>query len=41
ATATHQYATDIGWAYKQVNRMYSLYSLLDGYTLYFDVPEYR
>ncbi|MGG1246396.1 glucosaminidase domain-containing protein [Bacillus spizizenii] len=41
ATATHQYATDIGWAYKQVNRMYSLYSLLDGYTLYFDVPEYQ
>ncbi|MDR4433232.1 N-acetylglucosaminidase [Bacillus tequilensis] len=41
ATAAHQYATDIGWAYKQVNRMYSLYSLLDGYTLYFDVPEYQ
>ncbi|KAF1678050.1 N-acetylglucosaminidase [Bacillus sp. SKDU12] len=41
AAATHQYATDIGWAYKQVNRMYSLYSLLDGYTLYFDVPEYQ
>ncbi|BEV39946.1 beta-N-acetylglucosaminidase LytD [Bacillus stercoris] len=41
ATAAHQYATDIGWAYKQVNRMYSLYSLLDGYTLYFDVPEYK
>ncbi|MEC1621412.1 glucosaminidase domain-containing protein [Bacillus mojavensis] len=40
ATAAHQYATDIGWAYKQVNRMYSLYSLLDGYTLYYDVPEY-
>nr|CAC86105.1 putative N-acetylglucosaminidase [Bacillus subtilis] [Bacillus spizizenii str. W23] len=29
------------WAYKQVNRMYSLYSLLDGYTLYYDVPEYQ
>ncbi|MCY7825709.1 glucosaminidase domain-containing protein [Bacillus spizizenii] len=41
STATHQYATDIGWAYKQVNRMYSLYSLLDGYTLYYDVPEYK
>lgn len=41
STATHQYATDIGWAYKQVNRMYSLYSLLDGYTLYYDVPEYQ
>ncbi|WP_416655262.1 N-acetylglucosaminidase [Bacillus amyloliquefaciens] len=39
-TASHQYATDIGWAYKQVNRMYSLYSLLDDYTLYYDVPVY-
>ncbi|MCB7142215.1 N-acetylglucosaminidase [Bacillus velezensis] len=38
--AAHQYATDIGWAYKQVNRMYSLYSLLDDYTLYYDVPVY-
>ncbi|MGZ9792580.1 glucosaminidase domain-containing protein [Bacillus atrophaeus] len=40
-TASHQYATDIGWAYKQVNRMYSLYTLLDGYTLYYDVPVYK
>ncbi|MBL3611989.1 hypothetical protein JMN16_02755, partial [Bacillus sp. RHFS18] len=39
--AAHQYATDIGWAYKQVNRMYSLYSLLDDYTLYYDVPVYK
>lgn len=38
--AAHQYATDIGWAYKQVNRMYSLYALLDDYTLYYDVPVY-
>ncbi|MCC9022412.1 N-acetylglucosaminidase [Bacillus nakamurai] len=40
AAAAHQYATDIGWAYKQVNRMYSLYALLDDYTLYYDVPVY-
>ncbi|MBU8760472.1 N-acetylglucosaminidase [Bacillus paralicheniformis] len=40
-TASHQYATDIGWAYKQVNRMYSLYTLLDNYTLYYDVPKYK
>ncbi|MEG7335238.1 N-acetylglucosaminidase [Bacillus sp. 0102A] len=40
-TASHQYATDIGWAYKQVNRMYSLYTLLDNYTLYYDIPKYK
>ncbi|MFB8735944.1 hypothetical protein ACEQPO_26605 [Bacillus sp. SL00103] len=34
--ATHQYATDIGWAYKQVTRMYGLYNLLINYTLYYD-----
>ncbi|MCI4139757.1 hypothetical protein MMJ09_23185, partial [Bacillus vallismortis] len=37
----HQDATDIGWAYTQVSRMYSQDSLLDGYTLYYDVPEYQ
>lgn len=41
ATATHQYATDIGWASKQVTRMYSLYNLLDNYTLYYDIPVYN
>ncbi|KAA6450847.1 N-acetylglucosaminidase [Bacillus swezeyi] len=40
-TASHQYATDIGWAYKQVSRMYSLYTLLDNYTLYYDIPKYK
>lgn len=39
--ALHQYATDVGWAAKQVGRMYSLYTLLDQYTLYYDVPVYR
>lgn len=37
----HQYATDIGWAVKQVNRMYEMYQLLDNYSLYFDVPVYK
>jgi mannosyl-glycoprotein endo-beta-N-acetylglucosaminidase len=37
----HQYATDIGWAYKQVQRIYNYYQLLDNYTLYIDLPVYR
>lgn len=37
----HQYATDIGWAYKQINNIYNLYKMIDNYTLYFDVPSYR
>ncbi len=39
--ATYQYATDIGWAVKQVNNIESLYNMIDNYTLYFDVPVYR
>jgi mannosyl-glycoprotein endo-beta-N-acetylglucosaminidase len=38
---THQYATDIGWAVKQVRNISQLYDLLDHYTLIFDVPVYR
>ncbi|TMU84085.1 hypothetical protein FGG79_18290 [Bacillus sp. BHET2] len=38
--STHQYATDIGWAYKQVNSIFNIYELLDNYTLYFDKPLY-
>ncbi|GGB32172.1 hypothetical protein GCM10011409_06950 [Lentibacillus populi] len=38
--ATHQYATDIGWAYKQTSRMYELYNLLNGYNLILDIPKY-
>ena len=38
---THQYATDIGWAYKQVSNISKLYSLIDTYTLHFDVPQYK
>jgi mannosyl-glycoprotein endo-beta-N-acetylglucosaminidase len=38
---THQYATDIGWATKQVYNIKRLYDLVDRYTLYFDVPQYN
>ncbi|QPA30741.1 SH3 domain-containing protein [Anoxybacillus caldiproteolyticus] len=37
----HQYATDIGWAVKQVRNISQLYDLLDTYTLIFDVPVYK
>ncbi|SDJ31916.1 SH3 domain-containing protein, partial [Natribacillus halophilus] len=36
-----QYATDIGWAVKQVPRMESLYEQLNNPDLYFDIPEYQ
>ncbi|OZU88509.1 hypothetical protein CIL03_12030 [Virgibacillus indicus] len=36
-----QYATDIGWASKQVNSMYNLYQQLDSYVLFLDIPVYR
>ncbi|GKU82237.1 SH3 domain-containing protein [Niallia sp. NCCP-28] len=39
--ATHQYASDIGWATKQVNQIYSLYSLLDSYTMKKEIPVYK
>ncbi|HEO8418042.1 TPA: glucosaminidase domain-containing protein, partial [Yersinia enterocolitica] len=39
--ASHQYASDIGWASKQTTRIANLYSLLDNYTLIFDVPNYK
>lgn len=39
--ATHQYATDIGWATKQVNRIQGMYLLLDSYSLSFDIPVYK
>ncbi|WP_340084376.1 SH3 domain-containing protein [Siminovitchia sp. FSL H7-0308] len=37
----HQYATDIGWAVKQVFRMKQLYNLLDTYSLIYDIPVYK
>lgn len=39
--ATHQYATDIGWAVKQTYKIYDLYTLLDDYRIIFDVPKYK
>ncbi|SNZ04642.1 bifunctional autolysin [Terribacillus aidingensis] len=36
-----QYATDIGWASKQVSTMYNLYQNMGIYTLYLDIPHYR
>lgn len=38
---THQYATDIGWAVKQTEKIKKLYDMLDFYTLVFDVPRYH
>lgn len=38
---SHQYATDIGWASKQVSRMKSLYDMLDSYRMYLEVPRYK
>lgn len=38
---THQYATDVGWAVKQVNRIHQMYQLFDSYSLYYDVPVYK
>ena len=37
----HQYATDIGWAVKQVPRIKSLYDQLNTYTLKYDIPKYK
>jgi mannosyl-glycoprotein endo-beta-N-acetylglucosaminidase len=39
--ASHQYATDIGWATKQVKQIYNLYGLLDSYELTIEVPKYK
>ncbi|MEK9197898.1 N-acetylglucosaminidase [Ureibacillus sp. FSL E2-3493] len=39
--ASHQYATDIGWAVKQIDSIYNIYRQLDSYTLYFDIPTYK
>lgn len=38
---THQYATDIGWAAKQVTNLKKMYDSLSWYTLHFDVPVYK
>lgn len=38
---SHQYATDMGWAAKQVRRISGIYSLMDNCTLIFDIPRYQ
>ncbi|WP_284036350.1 glucosaminidase domain-containing protein [Neobacillus sp. 114] len=38
--AGHQYATDIGWAYKQVQVMYDVYKI-QPYTIYLEFPVYK
>ena len=38
---THQYASDIGWAAKQVYKIKNLYDLLSNYRLIFDEPRYQ
>jgi beta-N-acetylglucosaminidase len=38
---SHQYATDIGWAAKQVKRIKELYEMCDTYVLRFDLPRYK
>ncbi len=37
----HQYATDIGWAFKQTSRIKTLYDQLSSYTMKFDIPKYK
>jgi beta-N-acetylglucosaminidase len=38
---THQYASDIGWALKQIYRIKELYDSLANYVLVFDEPKYQ
>lgn len=38
--ATHQYATDVGWAVKQTSRIANIYGDLENAKLVFDVPVY-
>jgi len=37
---TYQYATDVGWAAKQINKMKELYALIDNPNMAFDIPAY-
>jgi beta-N-acetylglucosaminidase len=38
--AGHQYATDIGWAYKQVSAMYDVYKI-QPYNITLEIPVYK
>ncbi|MBD8028604.1 glucosaminidase domain-containing protein [Ureibacillus sp. Re31] len=39
--ASHQYATDIGWAYKQTSKMNEIYNMLSSYSITFEIPVYK
>ena len=39
--ASHQYATDIGWAYKQASLMYPIFNKVDTSHHRFDIPVYK
>ncbi len=39
--ATHQYATDVGWAEKQTTNFMNMYNKLTSYQLYLDIPKYQ
>lgn len=39
--ASHQYATDIGWAAKQTDQIYNLYKLIESYKLVLEIPQYK
>ncbi|WP_079527268.1 PA14 domain-containing protein [Halobacillus hunanensis] len=38
---SHQYATDVGWAAKQVYRMNNVYSMLESYSIKLEIPRYK
>jgi mannosyl-glycoprotein endo-beta-N-acetylglucosaminidase len=38
--ASHQYASDVGWASKQTYELSQMYSRLSTYSLAFDIPNY-
>ena len=38
---THQYATDVAWAFKQTTRMFDLYRMIDHYYQVFEIPKYK
>nr|WP_285852301.1 glucosaminidase domain-containing protein [Robertmurraya korlensis] len=38
--AGNQYASDIGWAYKQVNTMYEVYKI-QPFSIYLEIPKYK
>lgn len=38
---THQYATDVSWAYKQIPRMYNIMSQVKNPVLSFEIPKYK